>query len=66
MEFFRIKKDIPFMRHALVFNIISLITFILAVVFLALMEGSFYLGAFLVGKQLLSRYWRSMVQRFRR
>jgi preprotein translocase subunit SecF len=34
MEFFRIKKDIPFMRHALVFNIISLVTFILAVVFL--------------------------------
>lgn len=34
MEFFRIKKDIPFMKHALVFNIISLITFILAVVFL--------------------------------
>jgi len=34
MEFFRIKKDIPFMRHALVFNIISLITFILAVVLL--------------------------------
>jgi preprotein translocase subunit SecF len=35
MEFFRIKKDIPFMRHALVFNIISLITFIAAVAFLA-------------------------------
>jgi preprotein translocase subunit SecF len=35
MEFFRIKQDIPFMRHALVFNIISLITFILAVIFLA-------------------------------
>ena len=34
MEFFRIRKDIPFMRHALAFNIISLITFILAVVFL--------------------------------
>ncbi|HEY6897175.1 MAG TPA: protein translocase subunit SecF [Rhodocyclaceae bacterium] len=34
MEFFRIHKDIPFMRHALVFNIISLITFLLAVVFL--------------------------------
>ena len=34
MEFFRIKKDIPFMRHALKFNIISLITFILAVGFL--------------------------------
>ena len=35
MEFFRIKKDIPFMRHALVFNVISLITFVLAVFFLA-------------------------------
>ncbi len=35
MEFFRIRKDIPFMRHALVFNVISLITFILAVIFLA-------------------------------
>ena len=34
MEFFRIKKDIPFMRHALTFNVISLVTFILAVVFL--------------------------------
>jgi preprotein translocase subunit SecF len=34
MEFFRIRKDIPFMRHALVFNIISLITFVAAVVFL--------------------------------
>jgi preprotein translocase subunit SecF len=35
MEFFRIRKDIPFMRHALVFNAISLITFVLAVFFLA-------------------------------
>ena len=35
MEFFKIRKDIPFMRHALVFNIISLITFLLAVTFLA-------------------------------
>ena len=34
MEFFRIKKDIPFMRHALVLNAISLITFLLAVFFL--------------------------------
>jgi preprotein translocase subunit SecF len=34
MEFFRIQKDIPFMRHALVFNVISLITFLLAVAFL--------------------------------
>lgn len=34
MEFFRIKRDIPFMRHALVFNIISLATFLAAVFFL--------------------------------
>ncbi|HEY0856460.1 MAG TPA: protein translocase subunit SecF [Albitalea sp.] len=35
MEFFRIRRDIPFMRHALVFNIISLATFVAAVFFLA-------------------------------
>lgn len=35
MEFFRIRKDIPFMRHALVFNLISLATFLAAVFFLA-------------------------------
>ncbi len=34
MEFFRIRKDIPFMRYAPLFNIISLITFVLAVFFL--------------------------------
>src|SRR5689334_8107452 len=35
MEFFRIKRDIPFMRYALIFNVISLITFLIAVVSLA-------------------------------
>ncbi len=34
MEFFRIKNDIPFMRHVLVLNVISFITFGLAVFFL--------------------------------
>ncbi|OYU32534.1 MAG: protein translocase subunit SecF [Comamonadaceae bacterium PBBC2] len=34
MELFKIKKDIPFMKHALVFNAISFITFALAVFFL--------------------------------
>ena len=34
MEFFRIKRDIPFMRHALVFNAISALTFAAAVFFL--------------------------------
>ncbi len=36
MEFFRISHDIPFMRHALVFNVVSIITFVAAVVFLAI------------------------------
>jgi preprotein translocase subunit SecF len=35
MEFFRIHRDIPFMRHALTFNVISAVTFVLAVFFLA-------------------------------
>ena len=34
MEFFKIRKDIPFMKHALVFNVISLVTFLMAVFFL--------------------------------
>lgn len=34
MELFRIRKDIPFMRHALVLNAVSAITFVLAVFFL--------------------------------
>jgi preprotein translocase subunit SecF len=34
MELFRIKNDIPFMRHALIFNIISALTFAAAVFFL--------------------------------
>ena len=35
MEFFKIRKDIPFMRHALAFNVISLLTFFAACTFLA-------------------------------
>jgi len=34
MEFFRIHRTIPFMRNALVLNVISLITFLLAVFFI--------------------------------
>ena len=34
MEFFKIHRDIPFMRHALVFNLVSLVTFVAAVFFL--------------------------------
>ena len=31
MEFFRFKRSIPFLRYALIFNVISLITFLIAV-----------------------------------
>jgi preprotein translocase subunit SecF len=34
MEFFKIRKDLPFMKNALIFNVISLVTFLLAVFFL--------------------------------
>jgi preprotein translocase subunit SecF len=34
MELFKIRKDIPFMRHALVLNAVSFVTFALAVFFL--------------------------------
>ncbi|PAT31493.1 protein translocase subunit SecF [Vandammella animalimorsus] len=34
MEFFKIKRDIPFMRHVLVFNIVSIVLFVLSVFFL--------------------------------
>ncbi|MBI4204182.1 MAG: protein translocase subunit SecF [Betaproteobacteria bacterium] len=36
MEFFRIKRDIPFMRYALIFNVISIVTFLVAVGSLAI------------------------------
>jgi preprotein translocase subunit SecF len=35
MEFFRIRRDIPFMRHVLVLNVVSFVTFVAAVFFLA-------------------------------
>jgi len=34
MEFFKIKRDIPFMRHALILNAVSVLTFVAAVFFL--------------------------------
>ena len=35
MEFFKIRRTIPFMRYALLFNVISVVTFLAAVFFLA-------------------------------
>ena len=34
MEFFKIRRDIPFMKNALIFNAISFLTFAAAVFFL--------------------------------
>ena len=36
MEFFKIRRVIPFMRYALAFNVVSIITFIAAVVFITI------------------------------
>jgi len=55
MEFFRIKKDIPFMRHALVFNVISLLTFLLAVFFLV-SKGLHFSVEFTGGTLIETRY----------
>ena len=55
MEFFKIRKDIPFMRHALAFNIVSFITFLLAVVFLA-WKGLNFSIEFTGGLVLEARY----------
>ena len=40
MEFFRIQRDIPFMRHALAFNVVSLVTFLLALFYLRVMGAN--------------------------
>ena len=51
MEFFRIKRDIPFMRYALIFNVISLITFLVAVV--SLSTRGLHLGVDFTGGTVL-------------
>ena len=58
MEFFKIRKDIPFMRYALVFNVISLVTFLLAVFFLAT-KGLHYSVEFTGGTVIELAYDRS-------
>ena len=51
MEFFRITRDIPFMRYALIFNVISLITFLVAVV--SLSTRGLHLGVDFTGGTVL-------------
>ena len=55
MEFFRIRGTIPFMRHALVFNIVSLVVFVLSVGFLAV-KGLHFSIEFLGGTVLEVSY----------
>jgi len=55
MEFFKIKRDIPFMRHAKILNAISVVTFLLAVFFLAT-KGLNYSVEFTGGTVMELRY----------
>ncbi len=55
MEFFRIRKDIPFMKHALIFNVVSFITFALAVFFLVY-KGLNYSIEFTGGTVIEAKY----------
>ena len=56
MEFFRIRRDIPFMRHALVFNVISFITFLLAVV---PCDRGLHLGVDFTGGTVMEVHYRA-------
>jgi preprotein translocase subunit SecF len=51
MEFFRIKRDIPFMRYALIFNVVSVITFLVAVA--SLSTKGLHLGVDFTGGTVL-------------
>jgi preprotein translocase subunit SecF len=55
MEFFRIKRDIPFMRYALIFNVISLVTFLIAVGSLAI--RGLHLGVDFTGGTVLEVHY---------
>jgi preprotein translocase subunit SecF len=55
MEFFRIRKDIPFMKHALIFNAVSFVTFALAVFFLVY-KGLNYSIEFTGGTVIEAKY----------
>ncbi len=58
MEFFRIHRTIPFMRHALILNLISLITFLLAVFFI-ISRGFHFSIEFTGGTVMEVRYSQS-------
>ena len=58
MEFFRINRDIPFMKHALIFNVISFVTFAAAVFFLVT-RGLHFSIEFKGGSQMEIAYTQS-------
>lgn len=60
MEFFRIHRTIPFMRHALVLNAISLITFLLAVFFIA--TRGFHLSIEFTGGTVMETHYQQAAQ----
>lgn len=60
MEFFRLRNDIPFMQRALLFNIISLLTFIAAVFFL--LSRGLHLSIEFTGGTVLEVQYPSPVQ----
>ncbi len=60
MEFFRIQRTIPFMRHALVLNLISFITFVLAVFFIA--TRGFHLSIEFTGGTVMEAHYAQTAQ----
>src|SRR5690606_25334797 len=60
MEFFRIHRTIPFMRHALVLNLISLLTFLAAVAFIVL--KGFHLSIEFTGGTVMEVHYQESVQ----
>lgn len=60
MEFFRIHRTIPFMRHALVLNLISLITFAAAVFFIA--TRGFHLSIEFTGGTVMEAHYAQAAQ----
>ena len=60
MEFFRIHRTIPFMRHALMLNLISLITFVLAVFFIA--TRGFHLSIEFTGGTVVEVHYQQTAQ----
>src|SRR3546814_18214900 len=60
MEFFRIHRSIPFMRHALLLNLISLLTFVAAVAFIVI--RGFHLSIEFTGGTVMEVHYQQTVQ----